>query len=179
MILGLVFNLLWSCIRARPSSQIQSNTEIWAFPVSTERCKLNLTNQLSFLWWRQQGHPRDFAHGLIQTKSTTDVHGTAIASVTQIVWLNESMNYQILHCTEAQPMLLCRNFGAGPNSSLQKAPLCFQWRTFRRALFSPGGLNCPIPLDRSEPAPTSSPVVCPQETLFHCTYSSPIANYSG
>jgi hypothetical protein len=128
-----------SCIHARPSSQIQSNTEIWAFPVSTERCKLNLTNQLSFLLWRQQGHPRHLlAHGLIQTKSTTDVHGTAIASLTQIVWLNEAMNDQILHGTEAQPMLLYRNFGAGPNSSLQKAPLCFQWRTFRRALSHQG-----------------------------------------
>lgn len=139
VILGLVFNLLLSCICARSSSQIQSNTEIWAFPVSTERCELNLTNQLSLLLWRQQGHPRHFAHGLlIQTKSTTDVHGTAIASLTQIVWLNESMNDQILHCTEAQSMLLYRNFGAGPNLSLQKAPLCFHWRTFRRALSHQG-----------------------------------------
>ncbi len=51
VILGLVFNLLLSCIRARPSSQIQSNTEIWAFPAKYRKMqtKFNKSTLLSFV----------------------------------------------------------------------------------------------------------------------------------
>jgi hypothetical protein len=45
--------------------------------------KFNKSTLLSFV--KATGTSDPLAHGLIQTKSTTDVHGTAIASLTQIV----------------------------------------------------------------------------------------------
>jgi hypothetical protein len=45
--------------------------------------KFNKSTLSSFV--KATGTSKALAHGLIQTKSTADVHGTAIASLTQIV----------------------------------------------------------------------------------------------